>query len=959
MAYPLEPYKLIAFLRAFSVATSDSDNESSSVIKPLPAPGHNSTPLYLAPNSPPIPYDLPSVTCPLEPTQPSSSKKTTAKLHRKIKSPKRAHTESPKSITNDAILLHPALDDASHSRSPNSLTTLSNPSDLERLDLYHDGRRLTTPVKSASHHRNNSKVKNPLAKLFHKSEKQHLPSSLDSSTAKPPLFTSSRNSLGLTSGKNIFSMGSGHPGSADANAERVLGNYASDDFDVAPHSIPDTELGADDHYGPGGSSKHRSVDGTEVSVRGRRHKGGGSDNETDDGDEDDEYEDDDEDNYENATKNNKSSISSTDSNFTDIEGDSMIEVGSSMCDYSVGDSYLLRDPDDIKKGSKKESRSKNDVSFPASTSQRTAFTNSAPAGRPKNGALESLVFEKNYAAVGKPLHTVAHSNLSTMIQSRFKNCTSNPLHFYSFVGSNTDSSAGARVETDIFVPPKMKPVISKLELLNTAAVHEVIGFILLNLSELPEYKEESDPAFMNPNQWRLELIDEDGELYDGNFGVLDRTRQLVSYNSPNCLALCRVEKKAEIANNEKATPLAPDFKHNLKTFNAKPPTTAPSENQQPAIESMDNGETTEVKVGNIPDENTHIYVSFFINAAMTVGQLLDLICQQYFVDSSRYRLAAAEDINKQNGTLLGNEMEDSGAWQKPLDNSLVLTRLSTNHFKFVPNLAQQIRPMTDVQVDNTRVTDVGITPSSTTFMSSTGIGITPPKSKGTGQNGEAMITKKALQQGNAAAAAATSEPATAETATKNTIRKNRSAKNLNDTTTKMNGLTFGDILNQNRPQLPANINTIYFKWTVYRRKPPLLNRIEKSLIIDGDYIHLAPTDDATWSKTPHESAFSASNLGHHHHHHLHHYNYSKFYNDTMMKTSSFHISQIVKLKQYKQSKNPNHFKIVINKHTDNESTKEPYVKKKYDLEAASMDQCEEIVEKIKWTMQVYDNMIEQ
>ena len=72
-----------------------------------------------------------------------------------------------------------------------------------------------------------------------------------------------------------------------------------------------------------------------------------------------------------------------------------------------------------------------------------------------------------------------------------------------------------------------------------------------------------------------------------------------------------------------------------------------------------------------------------------------------------------------------------------------------------------------------------------------------------------------------------------------------------------------------------------------------------------------------------------------------------------MKTSSFHITQIVKIKHYKESKNPNHFKIVIEKANET-GGKETTIKKKYDLEAQSVAECEEIIEKITWALQVYN-----
>ncbi|EGV64716.1 hypothetical protein CANTEDRAFT_113498 [Yamadazyma tenuis ATCC 10573] len=101
---------------------------------------------------------------------------------------------------------------------------------------------------------------------------------------------------------------------------------------------------------------------------------------------------------------------------------------------------------------------------------------------------------------------------------------------------------------------------------------------------------------------------------------------------------------------------------------------------------------------------------------------------------------------------------------------------------------------------------------------------------------------------------------------------------------------------------------------------------------------------------PNDNPFLASqgDSQNHHHHHLHHYNYANYYNSSMMKTSSFHLTQITKFKQYKGSRNPNHFKIVIRK-----QGKERHVKKTYDLEAVSEAECEDIIKKIGWVIDMY------
>ncbi|CDK28905.1 unnamed protein product [Kuraishia capsulata CBS 1993] len=107
------------------------------------------------------------------------------------------------------------------------------------------------------------------------------------------------------------------------------------------------------------------------------------------------------------------------------------------------------------------------------------------------------------------------------------------------------------------------------------------------------------------------------------------------------------------------------------------------------------------------------------------------------------------------------------------------------------------------------------------------------------------------------------------------------------------------------------LSTGYHRWDVIRRHP-FKNRQERSLAVDGTQIYILPFSD----------------------------NRGSWYENA--KTSSFHVSQIVKCKR--SSKHPLLFKVVISKNGG---------LKRYDLEASSAAQCKDIVNKISMTMQAY------
>lgn len=907
MAFPFEPSQLRAQLRAFALSMSDGEFDSAAtIVKPLKNDlfhdYYNRTYLRnFRPRSPPIPFELPAT----EAVPKRHSLKLSARRHKKTKSRAKRASLALAASTVDASRLGAATGNsdgvqaaAERDQSVGDAVDSSFGESSESAQSV-GASLLSTLLVVDGGRRKSKERKNPLSKLFLK--------------AKPASVELQGGSL-LTADDTLL----------EHSVEASLPNYSISESDMV--TIEDTL----DHAGDLSFPRQTLVDGESVIVAEMEgHKLDDTDLEPD------------------ALDNE----SSSDSAFTDIEADSMIDMGLAMMyEYTVPESYMLKGDGDLKFSAKlkriKSGKQSGDMLLNKSKSTASmSFAQSVTDGlRPDRTPIfrrrTSFTFEKLYDAVTSRDTT---SNLSAMIQARSKSANVNPLHFFAFANSVVEDAHKAQV--DIFVPPDVKPVIKSMEIGSNVSVFDCIGYVLLSLSKLPEYAEH-DMSLMDPNRWRMELIDEDGELYDSDFGVLERTRLLSSYNCPNCLALCKVTNPLEITTNERQSPLPLEFRQNLETYSKRRLMTSNLNGSEQPVSPLattdHHTDSIEIKVGNIPNTSSTNYVSYFVLSAMKVGDLLDLICSQNGVDPSRYMLAEVDvQPTREVHTLLteGIEVEETTSWKQPLDNAETLAALTFNTFKLVPNIAQKIRPMTDVKADRGWLAEGGITPNSPTF---TPAGITPPVKQLESRFHELAVHSEDELNVDS------------DDAEKEVKAKRKQNEPVGISTTK-DQFSFGDLIHGKSLPLPTSLNTIYFKWKVYRKKSPIFNRIEKSLIIDGDYIHLAPTDASNWKLNLYENPFTASNQNsqHHHHHYLHHYNYSKYYNDTMMKTSSFHITQITKLKQYKQSKNPTHFKIVIKKESE-QGGKETTVKKKYDLEAETVPQCEEIIEKIKWALQVYN-----
>jgi len=109
-------------------------------------------------------------------------------------------------------------------------------------------------------------------------------------------------------------------------------------------------------------------------------------------------------------------------------------------------------------------------------------------------------------------------------------------------------------------------------------------------------------------------------------------------------------------------------------------------------------------------------------------------------------------------------------------------------------------------------------------------------------------------------------------------------------------------------------NASYQKYIVWRRQP-IFGRHERVLAIDGDYIHIMPSDQKT------------------------------MYEPGNPKTSSIFIGAIVRSKQSR--KIPQNFKIMVLKARET---------KRYEFEAVNSEQAFEIVHKIRTLMNAYNKV---
>ncbi|KAI5964024.1 AVO1 [Candida theae] len=508
------------------------------------------------------------------------------------------------------------------------------------------------------------------------------------------------------------------------------------------------------------------------------------------------------------------------------------------------------------------------------------------------------------------------SNLSTLIHSRFKSTNVNPLNYYLFVDGLLSVNSSRAAQLNVFLPPKTSPVLNNMCIDRGVSVVDCIGFVLLNLLKLPEVNELNDPSFLNPNFWRLELVDEDGENY-GSFGVLDRNRTFASYNNPRDLALCRVKDVVEIDKNEKVSPLPTEFRQDLTAFEQKKRSLDPVSDDVPKVELL-------VSVFEYDNSGIPQKVPFKAPRTYTMGQVLKEFCVQRGLITTEYRFKI---------------VEAGGMKSRYVKDVEVCGNLHSTILELVPS-DTRFNLILDNEEKNSQI---AATPDE--FPAN----LTAPTVTPYNNELSAKVQDMKLE-----AAGTETSPQRQQSKSK---QPPRTAKANKETTASNKYLE--DIIQGNNPQLPTNINSIYFKWKVLKnnskmKKMKIKTFTEKNFIIDGDYIHITPPDDIMLKNIGESIAHNQQlNFNQHHTYHNLNQQLNRVANKQSTKTYSFHITQIMKVKQY--SKQPNHFRIIVQRQQSDEGTgsSSKELVKKFYLVAESEAECSEIINNLKWVLQAY------
>jgi hypothetical protein len=484
-----------------------------------------------------------------------------------------------------------------------------------------------------------------------------------------------------------------------------------------------------------------------------------------------------------------------------------------------------------------------------------------------------------------PISEVKPSVLSSLINSKSRFNNSNPLFYYQFVDGEVTDPKSRSVDITIFY--KEKVVLQDLKLNNNALIVDCIGFILLNLTKMADYKGLS----MNPNHWRLELTDEDCDDY-GEFGYLNRTRVLSSYNNPKYFKLNEVSE-GQRKSNEKQTPLPTEFKSNLDRFSQK-------RNSFKFNTSKFSNEMVELLI-----TVDHPREEFVYHAALntTIGRVLEEIRLKEGFNRGKYVFKELKDHIDKDGLIHTKK-------SPILLESTIIADLICRSLLMTQSI-QSLVPE-NITYDAKLSFQAQITPSE--------------------------FTLPATEFGNRA----TKE--TNEVDNSNEINNNKLSLLIVERGKRevMNAKQLEDLMQGKNTDLPTSLTLMYYKWRVWRKKPAILNKLERFFIIDGDYIWLTPPDEISNIS----NYGTLDNAGDSHHHH--HLRFNNYYKTLLTKTNQFHITQIVKVKQYK--KHPAHFRIVVSKQSDSNTQ----IQKKYYLDAESSEKCHDIIEKLHWTEKLYN-----
>ncbi|CAR26269.1 ZYRO0B05742p [Zygosaccharomyces rouxii] len=552
----------------------------------------------------------------------------------------------------------------------------------------------------------------------------------------------------------------------------------------------------------------------------------------------------------------------------------------------------------------------------SATPASSAYNNKNPA---KNDWL-SVEKTTNF---GKPKNH--NSQLSSLFRKKINPSKSSKdlLEYFSFVsGSKVPQFESTELNVYIEASKSFKRTPFNLQVRKSANVFEVIGFILFHYATEVEEKNMKDDGLkleelQNPNRFCLKIVDEDGAPFEDDFGKLSR-KKVIETLSDDEVVLCRVGD-AEMESNERETPVP--FNGGGEVMNGtevlKKDLSSGALNQlsyyKPILGQDDandnnggNSKTIEVKVYIYPNTNKKFnFTNINVSVTSSINDILVKYCKMKHMDPNEYIVKIPEKKLALN--LNDTVLRLDGNYQVEIISKKDARELNLEKLK--PDIKKPNLPT----IQSNDLTPLTLEPG-TEYLK-------PEKVNEKSERENQSSAHRTLSKKKLAAKhkLGLSTPNSSTSSNNSVPLGNGFFKLKNNSKTSLHGSL--SYYAPNRPLLAGTgvaagltdngyqdlFSGAYHRYRVWRRQQmSLINKHERTLALDGDYIYIVPPE-----------------------------NYLHWHEN--VKTKSLHISQVILCKKSKRV--PEYFKIFFRRGQDEI--------KRYYFEAVSPEECTEIVSRIQ------------
>ncbi|CAL9734725.1 target of rapamycin complex 2 subunit Avo1p [Monosporozyma servazzii] len=522
------------------------------------------------------------------------------------------------------------------------------------------------------------------------------------------------------------------------------------------------------------------------------------------------------------------------------------------------------------------------------------------------------------------------SQLTTLFNKKKGTSTdkSELLDYFSFVsGDKVPKNESMKLEVYIQDSKKYKKKNFETTVRKSATVFEVIGYILYLYTTKYKPDDMSKDGLIleqlvNPNNFNLNIVDEDGEPFEDNFGKLNRSEPMYSV-SDNEVVLCKASSD-EVTKNEIVTPVPYEMDGESEVGRERNLSFASSNNSDKYDNTLNQlsfyksiisqpddindrtkkSSTIEVTVYKYPNVNPKFnYTNINVSVTSSINDILVKYCRLKSMDPNEYALKIMNenyllDLNDTVLRLDGNYKIEIVSKKEARELQLAKMKPDLKKPKLPTIQSNDLTPLTLESIsymkkDNDtfkRVEDIrsaAVTKSKN--ISKHKLSSMKPNGYG-GSVGNSFFKNKNTSKSSL------------QGPTDLFHHSNKSQGTLEYTPESSAGNNYQDIF-----------SGAYHKYRVWRRQQmSIISKHERTLALDGDYIYIVPPE-------------------------------GKMHWHENVKTKSFYINQILSVK--KSKKVPVNFKIYVQRGQDDV--------KRYYFEAVSPQECTEIVSRIHNLLTAY------